>query len=82
MPVWINGETRKRLISASRDNTLRIHESSFTHSFVEVKCELFYAILYALISLEWLLTDLNLEKTKEINNKRLLPRCVTVINLK
>lgn len=45
MPMWINAETRKRLISASRDNILRIHEFPFTYSFAKVECELFYAIL-------------------------------------
>lgn len=72
LPMWINAETRKRLISASRDNILRIHEFPFTYSFAKVKCELFYAILYALISLKWLCwlisspsCEMQLRKTKE-----------------
>lgn len=72
MPMWINAETRKKLISASRDNILRIHEFPFTYSFAKVKCELFYAILYALISLKWLCwlisspsSEMQLRKTKE-----------------
>lgn len=86
-PMWIKAETRKRLLSASRDTILRIHEFPFTYSFAKVKCELFYAILYALISLKWLrrpLSSLSCEmqhrKTKK--KKLLVPRYVIVVRLK
>lgn len=79
--TWINAETRNWL-SASRDNILRIHESPFIYSFAKVKCELFYAILYALISLKWLCWLISSPSCETQHNKTkggeslLLPRYV------